>query len=112
MYAEKIKAAMSSAQRNVDQGETMEALLALEPMRPYMQANSKLGSAALFELARVYEYAKREDDARRIYEDLSGNPQSHVRRQAKTLLSTVRSRIERLSRPVGWWRRWSTWEKR
>ena len=88
-------------------------------VEPFVQVNSKLGSAFLFELARVHETAGHEDDARGVYESLQrDHPQSDVRREARTLLATVKSRTLRLSGAEadggGWWGgqpQWTRWSK-
>jgi hypothetical protein len=117
-----IEVAIATCKRDLAErgGGTAAALLALRKVEPFVQANSKLGSAFLFELARAHETAGHEDDARRIYESLQrDHPQSDVRREARTLLATVKSRTMRLSgaqQDGGWWGggqpQWTRWRSK
>lgn len=120
LHRAEIEAAIATCQRELAaRGAAAAALLALRKVEPFVQVNSKLGSAFLFELARVHETAGHEDDARGVYESLQrDHPQSDVRREARTLLATVKSRTLRLSGAEadggGWWGgqpQWTRWSK-
>ena len=100
-YRDAMEAAIAVSQSELEKGQVTAALMELRQLLPYVQSNSRLGSAFLLALASAHEHAGEEKAAREIYESLANDhPQKDVRREARGLLSSVKSRTLRLSRAV------------
>ena len=96
-----IESAMAASKVELEGRHASSALGILRKELPFVQSNSKLGSLFLFQLASAHEHAGEERAAREVYESLVRNhPQKDVRREARDLLSGVRSRTLRLSSSV------------
>ena len=105
------QAAVAAARRELEAGQVAAAILAMEGVAPYVQPRSRLGASALFALASAHEHAEKEDEARAVYEQLLSHPLLDVRRQARSQLSSVRSRIQRIAGRGAsrWWAPWDAW---
>jgi len=109
-----IEAARGQARLELARGHPLAAVLTLEVLQQQglLQPHSKLGSAALLELASYHEHSDQEERARAIYESLGSHPQTDVRREARSLLTSVTSRTRRLSGRAGsWWSLPVPWDR-
>jgi hypothetical protein len=84
-YATQIRKATDAA---VKASSAEEAIIVLEPIRQYLQFNTKIGGNAYFEIAQALDANGEDDKASYIYTRLAASPHADIRKKSREILST------------------------
>lgn len=105
-YAPLILKAVESAKKAPS---AEEALKELEPIRKYLQYNTKIGENAYFEVAQALDASGEEAEATVIYEQLAASFHADIRKKSRELLAKL-PRPKRVYKKNVWKFFWNDWD--
>jgi len=98
-YAPLIHKAVESAKKAPS---AEEALKLLEPIRQYLQFNTKIGGNAYFEIAQALDAIGDQESATVVYQQLADSPHADVRKKSRELLASSTHRPKRVYKKNVW----------